>query len=563
MVEKIIAGFRSQAASVHSAAFLLGVFAFLSQILGLLRDRLLALFFGASRDLDIYYAAFRIPDFLFVTVASLVAMSVVIPFLIAAEEKGEKEGRRFVADIFSFFAVAIIVAALFACIFMPQLSEALFPGFSDMDKAKMVSLSRIILLSPILLGLSNLCASIAQAHRRFLSYALAPLLYNAGIIAGILLFYPLWGLKGIALGVVLGASMHLLSQLPSLKGIPSARIFPEVFKDLGGVFGRIKSVMAHSIPRTAALSASSVSVIALLSMGSMLLPGSIAVFSLAFNLQSVPLSIVGVSYSMAAFPLLAGLAKRGEWNLYVANIIEAAKPIIFWSLPASIGLIVLRAHIVRIVFGAGAFSWSDTRLTAACLALFALSLIFQGLSLLFIRALYAAGETRRALFSSLAGAATTVAAAYGFLVLSGNSPTLSYVIADLLRIGDLEGFLVIALPLGFAVGSLVQCATLLLSMKETGRVVRGVMKTLVHSLGASLILGVSAYAALSALTPVFGLSTAGGVLLALVSSGAAGLLAWVLTLLLLRNAELEDVVRTLKGRFWKDRPVVSDADPMV
>ena len=131
-------------------------------------------------------------------------------------------------------------------------------------------------------------------------------------------------------------------------------------------------------------------------------------------MQSVPLAIVGASYSLAAFPTLAGLWTKGDTRTFVSTLSTAMRHIFFWSVPALVLFVVLRAQIVRTVLGSGAFDWSDTRLTAASLALFAVSVVAQSAILLLTRAYYAAGKTRAPLFIAFGGALITVCSAFLF-----------------------------------------------------------------------------------------------------------------------------------------------------
>ena len=224
MVRKIFGFLYKETNSLNQAAFLLGLFAFLSQVLAFLRDRLLAHIFGASLELDIYYAAFRIPDLIFVTVASIVSLSVLIPFIVEKEALGHKALRDFVNSIFSFFSILIIAAAGLAYFLIPTLSGILFKGFSGAALVEAITISRILLLSPIILGFSNLFGSLTQAYNRFTIYALSPILYNAGIIVGIILLAERLGITGVAIGVVLGASLHVLVQVPF---VFASRLFPQ------------------------------------------------------------------------------------------------------------------------------------------------------------------------------------------------------------------------------------------------------------------------------------------------------------------------------------------------
>src|ERR1035437_2577403 len=208
---------------LHQAAYLLAICAISSQILALIRDRLLASYFGAGHTLDLYYAAFRIPDFIFITVGSMVSVSVLIPFLVEKMKAGSEEGKKFIGNIFTFFFLLIVVTSIIAFFFIPFLNKLLFGGFSPADLVTVNNLTRILLLSPIFLGISNIFGTLTQTYKRFFIYSLSPILYNVGIILGIIFLYPMFGLPGLVLGVVLGALLHFLIQVPF---IVENKLFP-------------------------------------------------------------------------------------------------------------------------------------------------------------------------------------------------------------------------------------------------------------------------------------------------------------------------------------------------
>lgn len=218
MVNRIFSILKKEVGGLHEAAFLLGFFALASQILALSRDRLLAHTFGAGSTLDIYYAAFRIPDFIYTSVASLVSLTVLIPFLSRyfseSDEYVNTRAKEFLSSVFSSFLLIILGVSILAFILMPYLVPLVAPGFNASQISELIALSRIMLLSPILLGVSNLFGSVTQLFKRFFVYALAPVFYNLGIISGIIFLYPIFGLSGLAFGVIFGAFLHMLIQIP-------------------------------------------------------------------------------------------------------------------------------------------------------------------------------------------------------------------------------------------------------------------------------------------------------------------------------------------------------------
>jgi len=554
MVKRIFGFFNKEISGLHEAAYLLGFFALLSQVLALVRDRVLASTFGASHALDLYYSAFRIPDFIFVTVASIVSISVLVPFVIEKISVSQEEGKKFIDNVFSFFFILIIIVSAIAFFLVPYLSPHIFRGFAQADFPELILITRILLLSPIFLGLSNFFGSITQVYRRFLIYSLSPLVYNLGIIIGIIFLYPLFGLKGLVSGVILGALMHFLIQVPF---VWKQGMFPK-FK-FNFDFPGIKKVMLLSVPRTFTLGVSQIAIIVLLGMASFMKEGSIAVFNFSFNLQSVPLSIIGVSYSIAAFPTLARLFSSGERSKFMDEIVTSARHIIFWSIPVAILFIILRAQVVRTILGAGEFNWDNTRLTAAALAIFAVSVVAQCLILLFVRGYYAMGNTKRPLVISFISGILIIVLSYLFVRIFNNYQTFQYFIGSLLRVEDIAGASILMLPLGYATALLINGLLLWISFgQEFAGFTKRLRTTLFHSFSASVMMGFVAYLGLNIFDNFFDLDKLHGIFLQGLLAGLLGLLAGVIVLKLLKNRELEEVWSTLHHKIWKAKPLPAE-----
>ncbi|MEK7610704.1 MAG: murein biosynthesis integral membrane protein MurJ [Patescibacteria group bacterium] len=392
------------------AAVILAVSSLLSQILGLFRDRLLAGSFGAGTELDIYYAAFRLPDLLYVSLGSLVSVTILVPIIIERRQTGVEATERLIGSLFTVFSLFMLVGLTVIFFLVPLLAPVLAPGFTPVAHSQFILLTRILLLSPFLLGLSNLVGSVGHAAQRFTLYALSPLVYNLGIIAGIIFLVPRWGLAGLALGVALGALLHLVVQWPNLHhhGLRPRWVWPIAWREA-------LEVARLSLPRTLGLAAHQLAFLVLTALASRLAVGSIAIFSLAYNLQSVPLGLVAMSYAVAAFPSLTAARVKQDWDAFRREVINAARQIILWSAPLLVLTIILSERLVRLLFGVGRFSDVDVKLTATVLSVFIVSLLAQGLISLLIRAYYAAGYTRRPLIVNLFGAALMIVVAAGFI----------------------------------------------------------------------------------------------------------------------------------------------------
>lgn len=536
MVRRTLKAITAKISDLHEAAFWLAGFSVLSQILAFLRDRLLAHYFGAGQALDIYYTAFRIPDFIFVTIGSLVSISVLVPMFSKKNISGDNEIKSYINSIFTSFSVLIISSCVLAFIFMPTIVSFLFRGSDAMTLVQIIKFSRILLLSPLLLGFSNFFGSIVQYEKRFLLYSLSPLFYNIGIIAGTALGANKFGIIAVILGVITGALMHF--------AVPLGYLFfsgntPKLTNKIN--LKEVGETALISIPRALALSVTQIISIVFTAVASFLGVGLVAVFNLAFNLQSVPLSIVGVSYSLAAFPTLSehhAQKNIAECGRYIG---ESLRYIVFWTLPLSALFIILRAHIVRVVLGSGAFNWSDTKLTAAVLSLFALSFVFQSIQLFLTRAHYALGKTKIPLILGLSGALITIIFAYLFYFdfLSG----LMVWFEKILEIGGMVGAKIIILPLSFSFGSLFTAVGLWFFLnKETKTIAQeGLFRAFSDIVIASLIMGLATFYSLRIFDMFFKLDSLLNVLGHAFISGMVGIICGITFLILIKNKEIKSL----------------------
>ncbi len=559
MVKKLFSLFNKEIGGLHEAAYLLAFFAFLSQVLALVRDKLLAHSFGATPILDLYYAAFRVPDLIFVSIASVVSASVLIPFFMEHMHSDEKKGREFVNNIFSAFFMAIIVVSVVVFFLAPVLLRYLLPGFAnDSHFVELVTITRILLLSPIFRGISNFLSSITQIHKRFLVYALSPLVYNLGIILGIVFLYPILGLPGLIWGVVGGSFLHMVIQIPFIihKGyFPRFRFIVD--------WKSIRKVVLISLPRTLTLSSNQLASFFLIALASFMTAGSIAIFNLAFNLQSVPLTIIGVSYSSAIFPTLSKYFVKGERAEFLSKMIESARHIIFWSIPVTVLFIVLRAQIVRTIYGSRQFNWADTRLTAAALAIFIVSVVGQSLILLFVRAYYAEGRTKKPLVINIVSSVCIAVIGYLLTKAFFAFPFFRFMLEELLKVGGQAGTSVLVLALAYSIGVLFNTY---LHWHMFERDYRGftkpVLGTLFQSFSASIIMGYITFISLRFFNQFFTLEKATGVFLQGFFAGIVGILSWAVILYFLKSKELEEVRMTLHKKIWRAKVVVPDQETL-
>lgn len=555
MIQRILSLAHKEIRGMHQAAYILATLTFGAQLLALVRDRLLAHTFGLGHQLDVYYTAFRIPDLLFVLFASALSAYVLIPFVAERSIDGTIDrARAFLSQIFTLFCAVYAVLAVVVAIVLPYITPHLFPGFAPEQQVQIVTLTRILLIQPFFLGISGILAVVTQLRHRFILYALSPLLYNLGIILGILVFYGTFGLKGLAFGVVAGAMLHAAVQIPS---IMTSGLLPRFTTEYD--WRALRAVLIESLPRAITLSLQQVVLFVFVGMASLIAAGSVAALQFAYNLQSVPLAIIGVSYSVAAFPLLAKKFAEGDMFTFRAEIGAGMRHVLFWTVPVIVLCIVLRAQVVRVVFGTGAFDWDATRLTAAVFALFAVSLLAQSLHVLLVRAWYAAGNTRVPLLVTTAMSGGIIMLGYGAVRYF---ESIRVLLETLLRVRDVPGTTLLALPFAYSTGMLLGVAVLAVcTIRKFSLPWIDFVQSLARALVASSIGGSVTYVGLGAFAGVFGTQTTlGGIFMQGLCAGIVGILATGVAYAGMRSPELKEIVNAIRRRMVAPQPALTVDD---
>ena len=546
MVERFVSTVYKEIRGLHQAAYILAFFTIGSQFLALIRDRVLAHEFGAGPELDLYYTAFRIPDVLYVLFASTLSVYVLIPFVAKKLESSSEAARAFLSQFLTLFMVCYGVMAALAIVFAPAIVHFFFPGFVG-SESTLVLLIRLLLIQPLLLGISSLFGVVTQLEHRFILYAISPLLYNLGIIMGAVLLYPHFGIAGLIMGVIAGAAGHVCIQLPSILKSPlrPGLSFRWHRADIVGV-------LRMSLTRAVTLSLHQIVLLGLVGFASSMAAGSVSVLQFAYNLQSVPLSIIGVSYSVAAFPLLAQLYAEGKHDELRRNVTTALKHIVFWSLPVMALLIVIRAQFVRTILGSGAFDWSDTRLTAAILAVFMLSLAAQAFHLFVVRALYAVGNTRIPFYVTLFSSALALIAAFFLYMIFLSNSSLATVLTGILRLEGVPGIEVLALPMGYSIALIVHSTVLFFAAQRFIFVSpRELGLSFAQALVASVAGGYVAYVSLNAFVQYWTTDTVATVFFQGGFAFVLGASVYVLIQRFFRNTELAEIWKTLHRKFGR------------
>lgn len=426
-------------------AVIIAGFGVITKVVGLFRERLLAHYFGVSDVVDVYTAAFRLPDFVFNSLV-LGALSVAfIPVFVGLWKNHERRSYALsvASSVLNIVTLVLGALAVVGIVVAPYVMPWITPGFSPEKIATTVSLTRVMFVAIIFFGASNLFSSLLNAWKRFIIFSAAPIFYNVGIIVGITVFAKWWGVIGLAWGVVFGALLYLLVQLPAVRNAGFRYQWQWRVRDPA-----VHSIGRLMLPRTFGLGVQQINQLIMTTLASLLPVGSVAVFAYAANIQSIPVSIFGIAMAISAFANLSDTAT--DTQMFREHFSWAFRRILFFVLPSSVFMLILRAHIVRLILGTGAFDWDATVRTLDTLGFFALSLFAQALIPLLARSFYALQDTKTPVIISSVAVGVNIAGALIFSPLLGVAGlALSFSIAALMqwfalltllrvKIGDLD-----------------------------------------------------------------------------------------------------------------------------
>ncbi|HEX3099457.1 MAG TPA: murein biosynthesis integral membrane protein MurJ [Patescibacteria group bacterium] len=533
---------------IGQATIIIASFTLLSRVTGFARDILLARTLGLSADSDIYFTAFRIPDLVY-NLLILGTLSVAfIPVFSQYYLKDKPRAFAIASTILNISAIGMAFICLIIFFLATPLTKLVAPGFSPEQIHSTAMITRIMMLSPIIFTISNVFSSVLISLKKFLIVNIAPLVYNLGIIIGIVFLYPRFGLVGLAYGVILGALLHASIQLPEalrhgFKWKPVINYMDPGVRKIGALF----------LPRIVGLDNSYVNLIIVSIIGSSLATGSITAFNYANNIQAVALGIFALSSAVAIFPVLSEYFAKDDTKGFVSTLQHTIIRVLYFIIPVTIITLLLRAHIVRLLLGYGACDWTCTVTTFDTLGILSLGLVAQSLIPLFARSFYSRQNTKTPVAISLIG-----------MFLNG---ILSYFLS--------AGLGVVGIALGFVIASTVQCILLFVYLhrelnttdKATQRVLNMFNATLVTQtlkiLLASVLLGGVVYGSLYLLDPILDTHTVIGIFLQAAISTTLGGIAYIALTRYLDVMESKaiangvfKVLRFITGRKVDDKPVL-------
>lgn len=378
-----------QQTNILSAAFIIMATVILSQFLGLIRQRFLVGIFGASNTLGVYLASSRLPDFLFQLIIAGALSSAFIPVFSDYLARGkEKEGHEFASTLLALGLGIFLVISLVLFIFAEYFSYLVAPGFSHSQIVLMANLMRVIIVGEMFFIIGSFLSAMLQSYSHFFIPGIAAALYNLGIIIGMVTLWPWLGIYAPAVGVILGAFIFVILQIPLIRKIGFS-FHPTVLKNVVG----IKEVFHLMWPRTISLAIFQIGTLLTVTLISFLAdPGrSYVIFDYAQTLAFAPVALFGQTIAQAAFPVLS--RQREQLEDFKITFLTSLSQMLYLVLPISVLFLVLRIPIVRLVYGASQFDWPATVMTGRILALFSLSLFAQALTYLVSRAFYALHDT--------------------------------------------------------------------------------------------------------------------------------------------------------------------------
>ncbi len=377
-------------------AFVIALASVLSYLFGFVRNLMLFHYFGASLNTDSYYTAFLIPDFILNLFIAGAVSGVLMPVFVDTTKKSKEDSEKLMNAFISIMNTIVIAVAIIAFFLAPFLIKSIFVQLEPAQQELTIKLMRILLLSPVLFGVSNSLGSILIAKKKFLSFALSPILYNTGILLGIYFLAEKYGIFALAWGAVFGAFLHM-----SLRVVDFFTTNLSLRPSFDFNAPNFKKVIILAIPKTIGLLAFQGMLWSVNWLGGLMEAGSIAAFNLARDLQSFAVSIFGIALATGVFPFLAEFAAEKNDEKFINRTEKSARQILFLAMPSAFGLFVLSKELIELFFVHGEFDQHDAFLANSVLLLMALAIPLESLNHLFARAFLARKNTLFPMFGQI------------------------------------------------------------------------------------------------------------------------------------------------------------------
>lgn len=397
---------------------LIVMFAFvLSRILGLVRDILIAFTFGTGNGLGEYNAAFRIPDTIFLLVIGGVVGSAFIPVFSGLRQNDDAASWRLTSTMINSSLIIVALAGLVAALFAPALVGSIIaPAFNKEQQQTTVNLTRIMLLSPLFMGLGGWAQGVLNAENRFTLSAFAPIFYNLGIIFGALFLAPPFGIYGLAWGVVVGSALHFISQVPGLLRVGMHYSLRLNLRDTG-----VTAVFRLIGPRLIGQLAFQANFILITALASGFGPEKVAAINYAYGLMMLPYGVFALSLSTVIFPTLTAQFARDELAQMRRTLWAGVRVLVFLAAASAAGLFALRYQIIELLYAhGGKFTPESTEIVAQALLWFSLGLVAYCVVEVLTRTFYAMQDTRTPVIVAVAAVLLNAALAWPLSAILGH-----------------------------------------------------------------------------------------------------------------------------------------------
>ncbi|HUX47080.1 MAG TPA: murein biosynthesis integral membrane protein MurJ [Desulfosporosinus sp.] len=509
--------------SVAKAAGLIAVASLLSRILGFLREALISGFFGKNYVTDAYIAGFVVPDFFYSLLVVGALSSAFIPVLSGYFAEKKREEAWYIASaVMNLVMVILSVITILALIFAPIIIAVYIPDAPLKTKELATAIMRILMFQPILLSLSGFSMGILNSLKIFGPPAFGSVIYVLCVIVFGTILMPFIGIKGFAVGVLIGAMGNFLIQIPALRKAGFNYTFTLNFRHPG-----VRRIAFLAFPIILSFGMGQIAVVVCQKLASALPAGSLSSFTYAYRLQQLPVGIFAYSVGLAIFPTLTEAISLKRWQLFRDSFSLALRSIMFVTIPISVGMMVLAQPLISVVFQHGLFTYQDTLATVPSLIFFAFGIVEQSGAVILPRTFYALQDT------------------WTPVLLSGITLLVNIVLMNVLVKPLAQG----GLALAISISGIVNMLLLLYFLKRKIGYIDGrrIITSLTKILLASTIMGMAVWLVFR-FTSTFAGTNFLGSLLNLVIGTCVGATVFLFLAVVIRMPELEYILQIVRRK---------------
>ncbi|MGI6541741.1 MAG: murein biosynthesis integral membrane protein MurJ [Limnochordia bacterium] len=500
---------------VARTAGLVMVLILLSRLLGFIRERSIAIVFGSNWQTDVFRQAFNIPDLMyFILVAGGLNAAFIPTFTSYLARDEEEDGWRMAWTFFTLGFIALVLMTALGVIFSPSLSYIVGYAYEGETRRLLIKLMRIMFPAVFFTALAGLGMGVHKSYKSFNAPLWGPILYNAVIILGIYLLGGRYGVVGMGIGTVAGACVNFLIQMPFFIKKARPRRYAFQLHHPG-----IKQILYLMGPAVISSSIAQLNFIVSSSLASSLAESSVSALRVANTLVQLPLGVFGMGVSMVILPTLAGLKAKGEIDDFREMFSQGIRFVLTLTIPAAVGLAVLRVPLVRLLFEGGAFTSADTLMTAQAVLFYAPGLISQAVIQVLVQVYYSLQDTKSLVKVSLNA------------ILVNATLSLAFLKFTPLAHGGLA--------LASSLTSIINLLNYLLRLrKHLGRIDAGrMLRCTIRSLIASAVMGFAVWGAATVGASLFGTSTLPGRVTEVAIGVGTGGLVYLIMIFVLRMEE--------------------------